>query len=209
MLNKLPVYKTEGIIIKAADLGELDRVLTIYTRGHGKIQVRAISARKKTAKLNGLLQSFTSGQFLLAKSKTLDIITDVAVMDSYVYLRNNLSALAYAYYFAELVDKLVVAPERDDNLWRLISRAFEVLNQKRDDLSKIRLAFENKLVEFLGHPSLNLWMASHPSLKSYGLASHPKPVQHGKGESLRRLTYLQSLAGERLNSYKFLAQVHK
>jgi len=67
MLNKLPVYKTEGIIIKAADLGELDRVLTIYTRGHGKIQVRAISARKKTAKLNGLLQSFTSGQFLLAK----------------------------------------------------------------------------------------------------------------------------------------------
>lgn len=199
MQKSIGVYKTEGIIIKAMDLGELDRLLTIYTRTHGKIQARAISARKKTAKLNGLLQSFTAGQFLLAKSKTLDIITDVAIMDSYVYLHNNLSALAYAYYFAELVDKLVVAPERDDNLWRLINRAFEVLSQKRGDLPKIRLAFEDKLVEFLGHPSL----------KSYGVASYPSPDGRSKTASLRRLNYLQSLAGERINSYEFLAQVHK
>jgi len=187
-MNKVSIYKTEGIIIKAADLGELDRLLFVYTRGYGKISVRAISARKKESKLRGLLEPFTRGQFLLAKSKTIDIVTDVEMINSYSFLHQNLSALAYAYYFSELIDKLVVAPEYDDNLWRLTARVFEVLNQKRNDLPKIRLAFEDKLVEFLGHP---------------------KPDRRGKIHLAQRLNYLQSLAGEHLNSYKFLAQVHK
>ena len=195
-MNKLPVYKTEGIIIKAADLGDLDRLLTIYTRGYGKITGRAISARKKESKLNGLLQPFTSGQFLLAKGKTLDIVTDLEISSSYQYLHGHLENLGYAWYFSELIDKLVQAPERDENVWRLVKRAFEVLNEKRADLPKIRLAFEDKLVEFLGQPSLKLWLASHPKLG-----------QGGKALPLQRLNYLQSLAGERINSFKFLAQV--
>jgi len=181
-VNKLPVYKTEGIVIKAADLGELDRLLTIYTVKYGKIQARAISARKKNSKLNGLLQPFTRSRFLLAKSKTMDIVTDVEAINNHSFLRGNLSALAYSFYFSELIDKMIPAPERDDNLWRLIARVFEVLDQKHSDLPKIRLAFEDKLLEFLGHPN---------------------PSQRGKTLPLQRLNYLQSLAGECLNSYKF------
>ncbi|MFH1385638.1 MAG: DNA repair protein RecO, partial [Patescibacteria group bacterium] len=104
-MNKLPIYKTEGIILKSADWGDLDRLLTIYTRGYGKIQARAISARKRDSKLNGLLQSFTLSQFLLAKSKTIDIITDLSVINGYNYLHNNLESLGYAFYFSELIDK--------------------------------------------------------------------------------------------------------
>ena len=187
-MNKLPVYKTEGIILKSADWGDLDRLLTIYTRGFGKIQARAISARKKDSKLNGLLQNFTYSQFLLAKSKTIDIVTDLSVMNSYNHLHANLENLGYAFYFSELVDKLIPAPERDEDIWRLIARAFEVLNQKRNDLPKIKIAFEDKLVEFLGQPSLKLWLASHPT-------------------SAQRLNYLQSLAGEPINAQRFLAQL--
>ncbi|HRY52292.1 MAG TPA: DNA repair protein RecO [Candidatus Portnoybacteria bacterium] len=187
-MNKLPVYKTEGIILGSADWGDLDRLLTIYTRGYGKIQVRAISARKKESKLNGRLQSFTFGQFLLAKSKTIDIVTDLEVINSYQYLHANLESLGYAWYFAELVDKLLLMPERDENVWRLVSRVFEVLDQKRSDLPKIKIAFEDKLVEFLGYPSLKLRTASHPT-------------------EIQRLNYLQSLAGEHINAQKFLAQI--
>ena len=203
-MNKLPVYKTEGIILKATDLGDLDRLVTVYTRGYGKIQARAISVRKKESKLNGLLQSFTYGHFLLAKSKTIDIITDLEVINSYNYLHSHLANLGYAYYFAELIDKLIPAPERDDNVWRLAARVFEVLNNPPAppsftgglNLSKLKILFEDKLLEFLGQPSLKLWLASHPKLNHQDKIS---PVQ--------RLNYLQSLAGERINSYKFLAQI--
>ena len=183
MANKVSIYKTEGIIIKAADLGELDRLLFVYTRGYGKISVRAISARKKESKLRGLLEPFTRGQFVLAKSKTIDIITDFEVADSFSHLHKNLENLAYAYYFAELIDKLITHAEADEDVWRLVARVFEVLNQKRGDLAEIKVMFEDKLVEFLG----------------YGKMNYSKLAQ--------RLNYLQSLAGEQINAQKFLAQI--
>lgn len=150
-MNKIPVYNTQGIILKATDLGQLDRLLSIYSRSYGKISVRAISARKKESKLRGYLEPFAYANFLLAKSKTIEILTDVEPLDNFSYLHKNLESLAYAYYFSELIDKLVVAPERDDNLWRLILRVFQVLNQKQTDLPKIKNLFEQKLLEFLGH----------------------------------------------------------
>jgi len=199
-MNKVSIYKTEGIIIKAVDLGELDRLLFVYTRGYGKLSMRAISARKKESKLRGLLEPFTRGQFVLAKSKTIDIVTDFEVASSFSYLHKNLESLAYAYYFTELIDKLISMPERDDNIWRLVARAFEVLNDppkalcvagakggevcvQGKNLPKIKILFEEKLVEFLGHGKMNQLKIT------------------------QRLNYLQLLAGERLNSHKFLAQI--
>lgn len=186
MANKVALYKTEGIIIKAADFGELDRLLFVYTRGYGKIMVRAISTRKRESKLRGALELFTRGELMLAKSKTIDIVTDFQVADNFSYLHKNLENLAYAYYFSELIDKLASSPERDEDVWRLVARVFEVLNQKRNDLPKIKIAFEDKLLDFLGHP---------------------RPGRLGKTLPLQRLNYFQSLAGERINSVKFLSSL--
>lgn len=197
-MKKVSIYKAEGIIIRAADLGELDRLLFLYTRGYGKISVRAISARKNESKLRGRLEPFTRGQFLLAKSKTIDIVTDFEIIDNFSYLHKNIESLAYAYYFSELIDKLVTGQEADDNLWRLIKRAFEVCNQKRDDLPKIKEMFEDKLIEFLGHPSQKLWMTNLLPLKF---------LKKEEVLPLTRLSYLQSLAGEQINSHKFLTQI--
>lgn len=186
-MNRLPVYKTEGIILKTADLGELDRLLIIYTKGYGKISARAISVRKKESKLRGLLQSFVYARFLLAKSRTIDIVTDVEILDNFNFLRGNLFRLGLAFYFSELVDKLVVAPERDENLWRLILRGFEVLNQPGVNLSKIKTAFEEKLLEFLGHPGFEMRGKISPHQKAF---------------------YLESLVGGPIKSTRFLTSLN-
>ena len=180
-MNKLPVFKTEGIILKTADLGELDRLLVIYTKGYGKILVRAISVRKKESKLKGLIQNFTRANFLLAKSKTINIVTDVELIDSFNFLHGSLRSLAYAFYFSELIDKLIVGPENDPNVWRLVSRVFEVLNKPGSDLSKIKEAFERKLLEFLGYSDLRVAKA--------------------------RIDFIQSLADGEIKSLKFLKQL--
>ncbi|PIZ97846.1 MAG: DNA repair protein RecO, partial [Candidatus Levybacteria bacterium CG_4_10_14_0_2_um_filter_35_8] len=39
-------YKTEGIVIKRRNLGEADKILTIFTKRYGKIQVKAPGIRK-------------------------------------------------------------------------------------------------------------------------------------------------------------------
>lgn len=179
---EIQVYKTQGIIIKKADLSETDRLLTVYTKNFGKILVRAKGIGKKESKLKSLIEPFNLCEFMLAKSKSIDVLAGVYPIKEFSYLHGNLSSLAYAFYFAELIDKMVVAPERDDNLWRLILRGFEVLNQKRDDLPKIKNLFEQKLLEFLGH---------------------------GIPKNKTALEIIQGLAGEEIRSKRFLIQTSK
>lgn len=181
--RSVKVYKTQGIIFKKADLGEQDRLLTIYTQKFGKILVRAKGVGKRESKLKSLIEPFNLYEFLLAKSKNIDVLANSYPIKEFLYLRQNLENLALAIYFGELVDKLVVAPEYDQNLWLLLVRGFEALNQKRDDLLKIKTAFEQKLLEFLGHPTF---------------------VTSGRLTSLQKNHYLESLAGEQIKSVRFL-----
>ena len=39
-------HKTEGIIIKRRNYGEADRILTVFTKYNGKIQVKATGIRR-------------------------------------------------------------------------------------------------------------------------------------------------------------------
>jgi DNA repair protein RecO (recombination protein O) len=174
---EIPVYKTEGIIIKKTELGETDRFLTIYTKNFGKILVRAKGIGKKESKLKSLIEPFNFCEFLIARSKTIDVLTNVYPIKEFLWLHHNLDSLALAFYFAELTDKLVVAPEQDENLWRLILRAFEVLNERRTDLRAVKTAFEQKLLEFLGH----------------GISKNKKPID-----------IIQGLVREKIKAEKFL-----
>jgi hypothetical protein len=51
-------YRTQGIILKTQDVGEADRVFTVFTKQFGKLRLRAVSERKITSKLRGGLELF-------------------------------------------------------------------------------------------------------------------------------------------------------
>ena len=218
VMDKLPVYKTEGIIIKSLDLGELDRLITVYSRSEGKILARAISARKRESKLRGYLEPFTYSNFLLAKSKTIDIITDIEPIGNFSQLHGNLESLAYAYYFAELIDKLVVAPERDDKIWALIKRAMEVLNKKQNppqpsfkkegdsSLSKREVGRDFSFPAPLKIRGAGGVM-SLEKIKSLFEQKLLEFLGHGIPKNKTALDVIQGLAGEEIKSNKFLEKV--
>jgi len=180
----IPVYKTRGIILKKADLSDIDRLLTVYTEKFGKILVRAKGIGKKESKLKSLIEPFNIYEFSLAKSKNIDVLAGSYLIKEFIYLRQNLENLSLAIYFTELIDKLVVAPERDDKIWALLVRAFEALDQKRSDLPKLKEAFEERLLGYLGHPNFKT---------------------RGKVSEREKQNYLESLAGEEIKAGKFLA----
>lgn len=145
-MSKNLIYKTEGIILKSAERGEADRLFTIYTREYGKIQARARSVRKQESKLKGFLEPLTHSIFALAKSRTIDIITDIESINIFPHLRANLESLNKACYVATLADKLIVGPEPDEALWGLLLNSLVELDQHN------RLdQFEEKFLEILGY----------------------------------------------------------
>lgn len=145
------LYKTQGIIIKRVNLGEVDRLLTVYTKDFGKILVRAKAVRKSQSKLKGHLELFLQSHLLLAPGKNLDIITSAETIERFSYLHQRLPALAAAYYLSEIIDKTIAGPERDENIWQIILSSFQKLNQEEPNTKTIISDFEKRLLGFLGY----------------------------------------------------------
>jgi len=145
------LYKAKGIIIKKANSGDTDRLITVYSKDFGKILVKAKSIRKNQAKLKGHLELFLYSHLMIAPGRGFDIITGAEIIEPFSKLHNRLPSLAAGYYLAELIDKLIIGPEKDENIWTLFLSSLKQLNQMTCDTKATISNFENRLVEFLGY----------------------------------------------------------
>src|SRR5581483_4451126 len=107
----MPVYKATGLVLHRLNLGETDKILTLYTREHGKLSAVVKGARRPTSRLSGATELFTLSRLLLATGKSLDIVTQCEIRETFPRLRADLDLLARATYFCELLDRLTL--ERD------------------------------------------------------------------------------------------------
>ena len=118
------VYRTQAIVLRRADFGEADRLLTVFTPSRGKLKVIAKGARKPTSRKSGHVELFSLGEFMMAVGRDLDIITQAETIEPHVALREDLSRTTFGYYLAEMADAFT--GERDENraLFDLIKQAF-------------------------------------------------------------------------------------
>lgn len=119
----MPVYKAEGVVLGRRNLGEADRVLTLLTREHGKLVVKAKAVRKPTSRLAGKLEPFTHARFLLARGRALDVVAQVEVVCSFAELRRDLRYLGYAALCAELTDRLMAEGEPHPDVFGMLLQA--------------------------------------------------------------------------------------
>ena len=69
--------QTEGIIISHKDFQEADKLLTIYTKTHGKISCIAKGARRPRSKKAGHIELGTWCKLLVARGKNIDLLCEV------------------------------------------------------------------------------------------------------------------------------------
>ena len=74
MISRERVYRTEAVVLRRQDLGEADRLLTVYSLDRGKLKVVAKGVRRPTSRKAGHLEPFTRVKLLLARGRELDII---------------------------------------------------------------------------------------------------------------------------------------
>jgi DNA repair protein RecO (recombination protein O) len=142
-------YKAEGIIIRVRDYNEADRLVTIFTREHGKIQAIAKGCRKPKSRKRGLMQLFTHANFVLYRGRTLDTITQCEGIDSFGSLREDLDRMANAAYIAELLDGFVNSAEPHQELYFLSLVCLNLLTA--EDPALVTRVFEMRSMSLLGY----------------------------------------------------------
>jgi DNA repair protein RecO (recombination protein O) len=144
-------FRVEAVILRHADWGEADRLLTLYTRERGKVRAIAKGARKIRSRKAGHLEPFTRVTLQLARGHDILIVTQADTLDAYLPIHENLVKTGYAAYLAELLDRFTYEDDSENyNIFRLLTEALSRLEQETDPWLAIRY-YEVRLLDSLGY----------------------------------------------------------
>ena len=138
-------FKTEGIIIKRSNFGEADRIVTVFTRRHGKIKVLAKGVRRITSRRGPNIELFNQVTLFIHKGRSFDILEEAEVLNTFSKLRKNLDLVSLAYHVCELVDGLCPENQAHPKVYDLM---LEVLSELETGLIH---KFEIDLLSELGY----------------------------------------------------------
>ncbi len=144
------IFKTEAVVLRKNKISEADVILTLFTRKCGKVRAVAKGGRKPKTKLSPASHLFVYGEFILHKGKDLDKISSIDINESFYKIREDLNKLAYASYFAELSDLVIVEGVTNNRLFDTLLKALHIVTHKSKDYDLLKLAFEIKVLDYSG-----------------------------------------------------------
>lgn len=149
-------YKYNGIILNKFDIGETDRLYGIYTLEAGKIRVRAIGVKKPNAKLAGSLEPLTQSEIFMARGRGRGNITGAIAINNFLEIKSDISAIQKVFYTFGIFNRLITDEEKDENLFRLILKYLETINELSHREKDIKMdivtsGFLVRLLENMGY----------------------------------------------------------
>jgi DNA repair protein RecO (recombination protein O) len=147
--------RCEAVILAVMDYGEADKIITFFTREHGKLKGIARNAKQSRKRFGGALEVFARLRLQLVLRESLARLDGVDVVTIFPHIRENLSKIGYAGYACELIDRLLPEAQANPRLYRLLVSYLEQLDSVpccADD----RRFFEINLLNIAGYrPTLD------------------------------------------------------
>ena len=120
------------ICVKNQPFAEADKLVTLFSREHGKLRVVAKGARRVPSRLGGKVESFTYSDCFIAKGRSLDILSQCEVLETFQSIRDDERLLKVGYYMLKLVDAGTVEGQQNPELFDLLLMGLTALKQKKD-----------------------------------------------------------------------------
>ncbi len=146
----MSLYNLEAVVIRSRNLGEADRLVTLYSRQHGKVRAVARGARRPRNRLRAGVELFTHGDYLLFANKGLDNISQCEIVESFRQIREDLVKAAAGAYVLELLDVLTEEGEPKGDLFPYLLAVLQALSMG-EDLELVLRAVEVGLLARLGY----------------------------------------------------------
>lgn len=143
-------YKTSAIVLRARNLGEADKIFTLFTRERGKIDAVAKGVRRAKSQLAGRLEFVTEAALTMHRGRSLDVITSAAIEVEHWRAIVAPGAFATAHVVAELVDAFSEIDYAMPDVYALLRGMLRAL-ANADDPERLIPRFELRLLGTLGY----------------------------------------------------------
>ena len=133
----MAAIKVTGVVVRAVNYRDYDRILTLFTRERGSITVSARGVRRINARWRAGCQLFSVGEYLLYERGARYYLSQVDVSESFYELRNNPQALMHATFIMNVMEAGIVPEEPNEPLYALLMRAFALYCHLDTDVCRI------------------------------------------------------------------------
>ena len=179
------IFTDNGIILLRQEFRETDRILSMYTREHGRINVRVPGVMRQTGKLKALSEPFVCADYRIyvRRGGVMGTLTGGKINSVFPAIRTDLKRLTLALHFCELILRMTPLHQPSEQKFDLLHQALTELEISGPNPA-FAAAFTLRLMMFAGfgldHPVLQIspqfWQKMHEEKFSNLVFSDPEDL---------------------------------
>ena len=151
----MPLHKTPAVVLRSTPYGESDLIVTLYTMDFGKIKGIAKGAKRSRKRFANTLEICSYVQVIFFEKETRDLVrlNHCDLIRPFARLREDITKLAWASYFIELVNEMTAERIKNKPLFELLIFFLNLVDRGmlKEEIQRI---FEVRLLSHLGYQPL-------------------------------------------------------
>ncbi len=147
-------YNDTGIIIKTADYGESDKIISIISLEHGLVHYFAVGARSARSKKSAHLDLASIIKYEASNNHNQNYLVQADTINSFQGIKDNLKKISLTFSFLEIVYHLLPAEQEDKEMFDSLKNFLTSLDLSHSPLNDKKMAskFGQYLLRHLGYP---------------------------------------------------------
>ena len=132
----------QAIVLRVTDYNDRDALLTVLSRNHGKLTIKARGLRRKNSPLVAPCQLLAFGEFTLFEYKGQYTVNEAHSIELFSSLRRDLTKLSLGTYFAQVAEVISQEDMPNPELQSLLLNSLFALAKLDVGEAKIKAVFE-------------------------------------------------------------------
>ena len=158
--------KTDGLVVRQVNYKDNDQILTVLTKEHGLMTLKARGVRSRSSRLKGACQLLAFSEFTIFENRGFHTIDEANAIEMFPELRTDIELLSLASYFAQVAEILSQEDMPNPELLSLTLNALYALCKRLCAPELVKAAFELRAACLGGYT---------PELSSCAVCGNPEP----------------------------------
>ena len=141
----------QAIVLRVTDYNDRDALLTVLSRNHGKLTVKARGLRRKNSPLVAPCQLLAFGEFTLFEYRGQYTINEAHSLELFTSLRRDLTKLSLGTYFAQAAEVISMEDLPNPELQSLLLNSLYALSKLNLPEPLVKSCFELRAACLAGY----------------------------------------------------------
>ncbi|MCH8556293.1 MAG: DNA repair protein RecO [Balneolia bacterium] len=144
--------ESPAIVLKAVDFKESSKIITLFSREHGKVAVLVRGFKRKKSRYAGIMAygSVIDAFYYYKESRGVQTIKDAEMRIGTVKTQSDFNKLAVAMALLELISQVIQEGEPNDELYQFTESFLKWLNDTVESPRNLFPYLQIRLAELLG-----------------------------------------------------------